>query len=189
MSSLIERIASDEILEQAFQWLCKKRNHYHFNADVWQLRRSWMDDWVILAPTRWKLRHAVKIVNRVLNQLMVVKHPDKTFIGRISKGFDFLGYWFSTSGISIAAKSNKRMLQRSLRLYEQGADVFGIDIYLLRAIGWFVLGLSRVFFVLRLSRLSRLSCVAILWTLIIFIGQQLPISFCQLCANIYYRWL
>jgi RNA-directed DNA polymerase len=32
-----------------------------------------MDDILVLAPTRWK-------------------HPDKTFIGRIERGFDFLGY-------------------------------------------------------------------------------------------------
>ncbi len=37
-----------------------------------------MDDWVILAPTRWKLRKAVQIVNRTLNELRVEKHPDKT---------------------------------------------------------------------------------------------------------------
>lgn len=38
-----------------------------------------MDDWVIAAPSRWKLRKAVCIVNQVLNQLKVEKHPDKTF--------------------------------------------------------------------------------------------------------------
>ena len=29
-----------------------------------------------------------------LNELKVEKHPDKTFIGWIAKGFDFLGYSF-----------------------------------------------------------------------------------------------
>ena len=32
--------------------------------------------------------------NQTLNELKVEKHPDKTFIGRIAKGFDFLGYSF-----------------------------------------------------------------------------------------------
>ena len=41
MSTLIEKIASDEVIDTAYQWLCKKREHYHFNADVWQVRRSW----------------------------------------------------------------------------------------------------------------------------------------------------
>ncbi len=27
----------------------------------------YMDDWVVIAPTRWKLRSAIRIVNRTLN--------------------------------------------------------------------------------------------------------------------------
>ncbi|RLS77165.1 MAG: hypothetical protein DWI02_10210, partial [Planctomycetota bacterium] len=46
-----------------------------------------MDDWVILAPTRWKLRAAVRIVNETLAELNVEQHPDKTFIGRVERGF------------------------------------------------------------------------------------------------------
>ena len=57
-----------------------------------------MDDIVVLAPTRWKLRWAVKAVNEVLSSLRLEKHPDKTFIGRIEKGFDFLGYHFCPAG-------------------------------------------------------------------------------------------
>ncbi len=40
---LIARIASDDVLELAYQWLCQKRSHYHFNGDVWQLRRWWSE--------------------------------------------------------------------------------------------------------------------------------------------------
>ena len=32
-------------------------------------------------------------------------HSDKTFIGRIEKGFDFLGYHFGPEGLSVARKS------------------------------------------------------------------------------------
>ena len=41
MSTLLEKIASDEVIDTAYEWLCKKRQHYHPNADVWQLRRWW----------------------------------------------------------------------------------------------------------------------------------------------------
>jgi len=58
-----------------------------------------MDDWVILSPTRWKLREAVKIVNQTLTELKLEKHPDKTYIGKIEKGFDFLGYRFEPRGL------------------------------------------------------------------------------------------
>ncbi len=44
-----------------------------------------MDDWVVLAPTRWKLRKAIKALNEEMAALLVEKHPDKTFIGRISR--------------------------------------------------------------------------------------------------------
>jgi len=45
-----------------------------------------MDDWVILAPTRWKLRAAVRLVNETLAELHVHQHPDRTFIGRPAGG-------------------------------------------------------------------------------------------------------
>src|SRR6266849_226915 len=40
----------------------------------------YMDDILVLAPTRWKLRQAVKVVNQVLVSLWLSKYPDKTFI-------------------------------------------------------------------------------------------------------------
>jgi hypothetical protein len=58
-----------------------------------------MDDILVLAPTRWKLRRAVKRLNQTFTELKLEKHPDKTFIGRIEKGFDFLGYQFRRSWI------------------------------------------------------------------------------------------
>ena len=38
---LIDRIASDKVIDAAYQWVCEKRAHHHFNSDVWQLRRWW----------------------------------------------------------------------------------------------------------------------------------------------------
>ena len=40
-----------------------------------------MDNWDILAKTRWQLRRAVRVMNRGLAQLGLEQHPDKTFIG------------------------------------------------------------------------------------------------------------
>jgi hypothetical protein len=81
--------------------------------------RRFMDDIVVLAPTRWKLRAAVKVVNQVLASLGLAKHPDKTFIGRIEKGFDWLGYHISRAGLRVATKTLQHFVTRSLRLYEQ----------------------------------------------------------------------
>ena len=58
-----------------------------------------------------------------INKLKVEKYPDKTFIGRIAKGFDFLGYSFEPKGLSIAPKTLANFLERKTQLYEQGADV------------------------------------------------------------------
>ncbi|WP_017720399.1 hypothetical protein [Kamptonema formosum] len=51
----------------------------------------YMEDLVVLAQTRWALRRAIKATNQVLDQLNVGKHPDKTFVGWVSRGFDFFG--------------------------------------------------------------------------------------------------
>ena len=78
-----------------------------------------MDDIIVLAPTRWKLRRVVKTLNRELHALQLEKHPDKTFIGRIEKGFDFLGYGFTPRSLTVARKKIENFLERALRLYEQ----------------------------------------------------------------------
>ena len=78
-----------------------------------------MDDILVLAPTRWKIRKAVKVVNGMLGSLGLEKHPDKTFIGRIETGFDFLGYRFGPDGLSVAKKTVENFVARAIRLYEQ----------------------------------------------------------------------
>ncbi|NEP87553.1 MAG: hypothetical protein F6K18_12385 [Okeania sp. SIO2C2] len=95
-----------------------------------------MDDWVILAPTRWKLRKAIKAVNEVMADLQVEKHPNKTFIGRVSRGFEFLGYWFTPSGLRVAQKTVDKMKAKVALLYEQGASDWRIGDYLRRWVSW-----------------------------------------------------
>lgn len=94
-----------------------------------------MDDWVILAESRWKLRRALRAVRRVLDDLGLEPHPEKTSIGRVERGFDFLGLrWdaadedFRAPAPRPAAVSLSRMreklrdhLSHAARLYEQGA--------------------------------------------------------------------
>ena len=57
--------------------------------DVFYVR--YMDDVLVLAPTRHKLRQAVRVVNDLFDELDLKKHPDKTYVGPISRGFTFLG--------------------------------------------------------------------------------------------------
>ncbi len=105
-----------------------------------------MDDVLVLAPTRWKLRQAVKVVNQVLAGLRLEKHPDKTFIGRIERGFDFLGYHFCPQGLALAEKTIAAFVERASRLYEQDLEKpssssrFGT--YVRRWAGWATGGLA-----------------------------------------------
>ncbi len=69
--------------------------------------------------TRWRLRKAVKAVDEALGSPGLLKHPGKTFIGRIERGFDFLGYHFGPDGLTVAAKTIERFVARAIRLYEQ----------------------------------------------------------------------
>ena len=38
---MLAEIASDKIIERAYQWLCKARKDSHYNNDVWHLRFHW----------------------------------------------------------------------------------------------------------------------------------------------------
>jgi RNA-directed DNA polymerase len=108
-----------------------------------------MDDILVLAPTRWKLRKAVKVVNEVLALLRLRKHPDKTFIGHISKGFDFLGYAFRPGSLTVAKKTLTQFISRTRQLYEQGREVGDftsrLDAYVQRWARWVIAGLPERF--------------------------------------------
>ena len=54
--------------------------------------QRFMDDYLIFAPTRHKLKAALRCMYRVLDQLKLTVHPDKRSIGTTHRGVDFLGY-------------------------------------------------------------------------------------------------
>jgi hypothetical protein len=66
---------------------------------------------------------ATRTVNETLAASKVEQHPDRTFVGRISRGFDLLGYRFQSDGLAgVARQTVERFVERATRLYEQGAD-------------------------------------------------------------------
>jgi len=92
---------------------------------------------VILAPSRWKLRRAVRLVQQTLDELKVQTHPDKTFVGNTERGFSFLGYQINSAGlVGVAPPTVERFVERVNRLYEQGADAIRIDEYVRRWWKW-----------------------------------------------------
>jgi RNA-directed DNA polymerase len=88
-------------------------------GDTRYFYRRYMDDVIVLAKTRWHLRKAVRTVNQQFNQLKIEQAPDKTFIGRIAKGFDFLGYQFGKEKLTVSTRTLQNHIRRLTQLYEQ----------------------------------------------------------------------
>jgi hypothetical protein len=38
---ILAQLASDDVLDSAHEWLCRRRRDYSPNADVWAFRRDW----------------------------------------------------------------------------------------------------------------------------------------------------
>ncbi len=83
---------------------------------------------------------------RASRGLDLEKHPDKTFIGRTERGFDFLGYHFGPEGLTMAAKTIEQFVERALRLYEQepgaASNHSRFGTYVRRWVGWAEEGLQ-----------------------------------------------
>ncbi|WP_432464642.1 reverse transcriptase domain-containing protein [Agarivorans sp. QJM3NY_33] len=79
-----------------------------------------MDDLILLCQTRWQLRRAIATMNRWFETAGLQQHPDKTYIGRIKNGFDWLGYRFDQRGlVRVAPRAVERYKIKRHRLYEQ----------------------------------------------------------------------
>ena len=77
--------------------------------------------------------------------LRLEKHPDKTFIGKIERGFNFLDYHFSPMGLRVATGTMVRFIEHAAQLYEQepgepcGPSRLGL--YVQRWVRWAGVGL------------------------------------------------
>ena len=102
----------------------------------------YMDDWVILTKTRHQLRRVTKKMHQIMNRLKFKLALDKTYIGRIKRGFDFLGYRFSHQGIiGLAQKTITNFKERLSRLYESGASSQRVAQYVRNWMRWCVAGI------------------------------------------------
>ena len=78
----------------------------------------YMDDWVVLTASKTALRKVVKLTHGVLNALHFQLHPSKTYIGKISHGFNFLGYYMDDQKILPSKETIRSFHERSSALYE-----------------------------------------------------------------------
>ena len=79
----------------------------------------YMDDFVVLAKTRWHLKKAIAKIHRITCDLKLHLHRRfKCFIGRTANGFDFLGYTIHPQRrLRPSSVSLERLLARARRLY------------------------------------------------------------------------
>ena len=104
--------------------------------------QRYMDDYVIFAPTRHKLRKAIKLMYVVLDELKVEVHPKKRFIGPTRRGFDFLGYWLEPhKPLTPSQVSLTRLTYRSRQLLERTASIARLRQYVQRWLQWHRSGL------------------------------------------------
>ena len=91
-------------------------------------------------------RQGVRGTNEVLGSLRMEKHPEKTFIGPIERGFDFLGCHFNPAGLRVAHETVVRFVARVTRLYEQEPEeAFAstrLGLYVRRWIAWAGVGIA-----------------------------------------------
>jgi hypothetical protein len=97
---------------------------------------------------------------RVLEQLKLTVHPDKRYIGKTHRGFDFLGYRIHPDRLlRPALQSLNRLFERSRRLYEQGADEHRLRQYVQRWFTWLHSGLR--------GRVSKKGCFNRIWIVVL----------------------
>ena len=90
----------------------------------------------IAESKRHDLRKTIKRVYTVLHTLGLRIAQDKTYFGRVSKGFDFLGFHCCPTGMTVSAAALSRRDQKIARLYEQGASKERVGAYLRRWLRW-----------------------------------------------------
>ncbi len=78
-----------------------------------------VDDWIVLTKSKTMLRKIIKKTHHVLNTLHLTMHPNKTYIGKIQKGFNFLGYYYQPSTLLPSLESIRRFHERSAVRYAQ----------------------------------------------------------------------
>ena len=83
---------------------------------------------------QWQGRGGVKVTNSLG---LKMHRKEKFFIGRIEKGFSFLGYQFHPGRkLRPSAESLRRLVTNARRLYEKQGDLHRLGLYVSRWTQW-----------------------------------------------------
>lgn len=78
-----------------------------------------MDDWIVLTRSKTALRKVIKRTHAIMHDLKFKLHPMKTYIGKISHGFNFLAFYMDHQTILPSKETLRRFSERASALYEQ----------------------------------------------------------------------
>jgi RNA-directed DNA polymerase len=62
---VLAQLASDDVLDSAFEWLCRRRRDYSANSDVWEFRRRWQREKVQIKDDLLSGNYRFALLSRV----------------------------------------------------------------------------------------------------------------------------
>ena len=107
----------------------------------------YMDDVIIMTTSSFTLRKSLKLVYKVMDKLKIKIHRNnkKFYIGKITNGFDFLGYKISPSFLVPTQDTLKNHLDKLHEHYVQRSSTKKIFWYIKRFWTWVRSGLGDYF--------------------------------------------
>ena len=79
---------------------------------------------------------SLRVTYKILEILKLTLHPDKTFIGKISRGFDYLGCHIEPMGARLSTACTFKAATKAHQLYEQTRDEERVRQYWKRFLRW-----------------------------------------------------
>ncbi len=63
---ILTQLTSDDVLDVAYDWLCRRRRNYPADADVWSFRQSWPQEMVRIKAELFAGRYRFGLLTRIM---------------------------------------------------------------------------------------------------------------------------
>ena len=94
--------------------------------------QRFVDDIIVLTKTKHQQKRAMKAIYQILRKHKMTTRYEKTFRGKTSDTIVYLGRKIKNGKLGVSNRSMKKMRQRLVRLYEQGATEKELRTYINR---------------------------------------------------------
>lgn len=64
-STILKQLTSDEVLDSAYEWLCKRREDYPHNSEIWSFRFRWKEEKETIRGDLLAGRYCFSLLKRV----------------------------------------------------------------------------------------------------------------------------